>query len=119
MPAPTITPLPTPPSRSTDPTNFAIEADAFVAALPEFATDANAQAVYLDALAIDVDAAAALGTAAIANFKGVYAAGTTYQIGQSVLYTDIFWMALTINTGITPVEGANWKNVSVVDGGTF
>lgn len=119
MPAPTITPLPTPPSRSTDPTNFAIEADAFVAALPAFATQANAQAAYVDDLAIDVAAAAALGTAAIANFQGAYAAGTTYQIGQSVLYTDIFWMALTINTGITPVEGANWKNVSVVDGGTF
>jgi hypothetical protein len=119
MPAPTITPLPTPPSRSTDPTNFAIEADAFVAALPTFATEANAQAAYVDDLAIDVAAAAALGTAAIANFKGTYSAGTTYQIGQSVLYTDIFWMALTINTGVTPVEGANWKNVSVIDGGTF
>lgn len=119
MPAPTITPLPTPPSRSTDPANFAIEADAFVAALPEFVTDANAQASYLDALAIDVDAAAALGTAAIANFRGAYSAGTTYQIGQSVLYSDQFWMALTANTGVTPVEGANWKNVSIIDGGTF
>jgi hypothetical protein len=55
MPAPTITPLPTPPSRSTDPANFAIEADAFVAALPEFATDANAQADYLDDLAAGID----------------------------------------------------------------
>ena len=117
MPAPTISPLPTPPSRSTDPANFAVEADAFVAALPEFQTDANAQAAYLDALAIDVAAAAAL--ASVANFKGVYSAGTTYQIGQSVLYTDFFWMALTINTGVTPVEGANWTNVSIVDGGTF
>lgn len=119
MPAPTITPLPTPPSRSTDPANFAIEADAFVAALPEFATDANAQAAYLDELAIEVDAAAALGTAAIANFKGAYNAMTTYQIGESVLYLDYFWLALTVNLGVTPVSGTNWKNVSIIDGGTF
>lgn len=55
MPAPTITPLPTPPSRSTDPANFAIQADAFVAALPEFVTDANAQADYLDDLSAGID----------------------------------------------------------------
>ena len=68
MPAPTISPLPTPPSRSTDPANFAIEADAFVAALPEFQTDANAQAAYLDGLAtaVDADAAAAAASAAAA-----------------------------------------------------
>lgn len=68
MPAPTITPLPTPPSRSTDPTNFATEADAFVAALPEFVTDANAQASYLDgiATAADADASAAAASAAAA-----------------------------------------------------
>lgn len=116
MPAPTITPLPAAPSRSTDPATFATEADAFVGALPTFGTQANAQAAYLDALAIDVDAAAALGQAAIANFKGVYAAGTTYQIGESVLYNNFFWLALTVNIGVTPVEGANWKNVSIVDG---
>lgn len=116
MPVPTITPLPAAPSRSTDPATFAIEADAFVGALPVFGTEANAQAVYLDALAIDVDAAAALGQAAVANFKGVYTAGTTYQIGESVLYNNFFWLALTINIGVTPVEGANWRNVSIVDG---
>jgi hypothetical protein len=119
MPAPTITPLPAAPSRSTDPATFAIEADAFVGALPTFGTQANAQASYLDALAIDVAAAAALGQAAIANFKGAYSAGTTYQIGESALYNDFFWMALTINIGVTPVDGANWRNISIVDGGTF
>ena len=68
MPAPTISPLPTPPSRSTDPANFAVEADAFVAALPEFQTDANAQADYLDdlAAAVDADAVAAAASAAAA-----------------------------------------------------
>lgn len=119
MPAPQISALPTPPSRSQSPDTFSTDADAFLGALPTFRTQANAQADYLDVLAANVDAAAALGTAAIANFKGAYSAGTTYQIGQSVLYNDFFWLALTINTGVTPVEGANWKNVSVIDGGTY
>ena len=125
MPAPTITPLPTPPSRSTDPANFAIEADAFVAALPEFQTDANAQAAYLDALAIsttdylddlvievNADAALASSSASIAvgaaNYKGDYSAITTYQIGQSVTSAGRQWVAKTVNLGITPVSGINW-----------
>lgn len=74
MPAPTISPLPTPPSRSTDPVNFANEADAFVAALPEFVSDANAQAAYLDALATAADADAA--TAASAASTATAAAST-------------------------------------------
>lgn len=121
MPAPTITPLPTPPSRSTDPTNFATEADAFVAALPEFVTDANAQAAYLDgvASAVDADAAAAAASAtaaansanvaaSVADYQGAYNAGTTYQIGQSVSYNGDLYVANTVNTGVTPVSGANW-----------
>jgi hypothetical protein len=55
MPAPHITPLPTPPSRSQSPDTFSTDADAFLGALPEFQTDANAQADYLDALAATVD----------------------------------------------------------------
>jgi hypothetical protein len=42
-----ITALPTPPSRN-DPTNFATRADAFMAALPAFATETNATAVEVD-----------------------------------------------------------------------
>lgn len=109
-----ITPLPTPPSRSTDPTNFAIEADAFVAALPAFATEANALAV--DVNADEISAAASASAAAIsaniasgaANYRGDYNALTTYQIGQSVSNAGRRWVAKTVNTGITPVEGANW-----------
>ena len=114
MSAPNITPLPTPPSRSTDPTNFAIEADAFVAALPDFATEANAQADYLDdlAAAVDADAAIAEASASIAtgaaNYQGDYNAGTTYQIGESVSYSGRRYVAKTVNTGVTPVDGVNW-----------
>ena len=64
MPAPTITPLPTPPSRSQSPETFSTDADAFLGALPDFATDANAQASYLDALAAAVDADAATASSA-------------------------------------------------------
>ena len=100
MPAPTITPLPVAPSRSTDPATFAIEADAFVGALPVFGTEANALAA-----AVTNSANIAVGAA---NYQGNYNAGTTYQIGQSVSSGGRQWVAKTINTGVTPVEGANW-----------
>ena len=78
MPAPLITPLPNPPSRSQSPETFSADADAFLGALPEFQTDANAQADYLDALAIavDVDAAAADADAAAALASQIAAAAS-------------------------------------------
>lgn len=42
-----ITNLPTPPARSDTPTNFITKADAFIAALPLFVTESNAQAAAL------------------------------------------------------------------------
>lgn len=114
MPAPTITPLPTPPSRSQSPETFSTDADAFLGALPDFATEANAQATYLDGIAsaADADAAAAVAAAAIAvsaaNYKGEYNPATTYQIGDSVSYTGRRYAAKTVNTGVTPADGANW-----------
>lgn len=113
MPAPTITPLPAAPSRSTDPATFAIEADAFVGALPVFGTEANAQADYLDALAIAVDADAQIvELLANANWVGPYSAIATYQIGDAVTYLGGVYIANTINTGITPTDGINWYYVS-------
>jgi hypothetical protein len=55
-----ITALPDPPSRS-DPANFPERADAFMAALPQFATEANALQAEVDeaAEAVDSDATAA------------------------------------------------------------
>jgi hypothetical protein len=114
MTAPQISPLPTPPSRSQSPDTFSADADAFLGALPDFQEEANDQADYLDALAIDVtaDAAAAEAAAAIAagaaNYQGDYSAGTTYQIGESVSYTGRRYVAKTVNTGVTPADGANW-----------
>jgi hypothetical protein len=57
MPAPQITALPDPPSRQ-DPTNFAVKGDAFLGALPTFATEANALATQVNER---VDAAFAAG----------------------------------------------------------
>ncbi len=121
MPAPTISALPTPPSRADDPTNFSTKADAFLGALPTFQSEANAQASYLDGLSVTVDADAVAAAASAvdaansatiaagaANYKGDYSAGTTYQIGQSVSYLGARYTAKTVNTGVTPVDGVNW-----------
>lgn len=90
-----ITPLPTPPSRN-DPTNFSARGDAFLGALPTFATEANALAVAVnaDAVSADADAAtaatkaaeAAASAAAAAAASGAikWVSGTTYQEGAVV-----------------------------------
>jgi len=80
MPAPLISPLPTPPSRSQSPETFSVDADAFLGALPEFQTDANAQAAYLDALAIAVDADAAAADADAASALASRNAASASQI---------------------------------------
>lgn len=101
--------LPTPPLRSDGPATFADRGDAFLAALPQFEIDMNAVGV-LAASAV----AAAPGAIAAANFKGEYAAGTTYQVGQSVSYGGDTWFAKTVNLGVTPVIGANWQRVVTI-----
>lgn len=114
MPAPNITPLPSAPSRSQSPDTFSTDADAFLGALPDFGTEANAQADYLDGLAdqVTIDAATAAysasAAAGAANYQGDYSAGTTYQIGECVSYSGRRYVAKTVNTGVTPVDGANW-----------
>ena len=91
-----ITPLPTPPSRD-DPTNFATRADAFLGALPDFATEANALAVDVNADAVsaaadaaDAVAAAAAATAAANATKWV--SGTTYTEGV-VVWSPITYLS--------------------------
>ena len=76
-----ITSLPTPPTRS-DPANFAVRADVFLAALPTFATEANE-------LAIEVNqkqsvASAAADTATAANTAATQTANASLWVsGQS------------------------------------
>jgi len=136
-----ITPLPTPPSRSDDEATFVSRANAFIGALPTFVTETNAEAAAVDAdrVAAAASASAASGSASAAaasavtadteadraeaaatiasaasNYRGEYAAGTTYQIGQSVSYLGSFFYAKTINTGVTPVQGANWELIGLM-----
>jgi hypothetical protein len=85
--------------------------------LPTFGTEANSQADTVNTQAALATASAAVAGAAsaaaigAANYKGDYAAGTTYAIGASVSSGGKIWVAKTINLGITPVEGANWTEV--------
>jgi hypothetical protein len=90
-----ITPLPTPPSRD-DPTNFATRADAFLGALPDFATEANALAVDVnaDAVAAAADAADAVAAAAAATAAAnatKWVSGTTYTEG-AVVWSPITYL---------------------------
>jgi hypothetical protein len=101
-----ITPLPTPPSRD-DPANFAARGDAFLGALPDFATELN------DALPTINDAIPASEIAvALVNYKGDYSASTTYLVGQSVTYTGIRFLSKKTNLNITPVDGNDWYELS-------
>lgn len=93
MSYPDITPLPTAPSRDQSPDAFTTTADAFVAALPDLVTEVNAAGAYIDTKTISVGN----------DFQGAYSAGTTYTTGQSVLYSDVFYLSLVdSNTGNTP-----------------
>jgi hypothetical protein len=110
MPAPTISPLPTPPSRSTDPANFAIEADAFVAALPEFQTDANAQAAYLDGLADDVTADVAAAAASAADALESETAAAASAAGAAAAADVTAWVSGTnYTTGINVYSPINFQ----------
>jgi hypothetical protein len=88
-----ITPLPTPPSRD-DPTNFAARGDAFLGALPDFATEANALAVDVNA---DAVAAAAAETAATAAAAAATAAANVTKWVSGTTYTEgvVVWSPIT------------------------
>jgi hypothetical protein len=91
-----ITPLPTPPSRN-DPTNFAARGDAFLGALPTFATEANALAVDVNADAVAAAAAETAATAAAAAATAAanvtkWVSGTTYNEG-AVVWSPITYLS--------------------------
>jgi hypothetical protein len=130
-PPPPITALPVAPSRE-DSVNFAARADAFVAALPPFGTEANALAsnVYSNALEAEVDATAAAASqaAAAASAAAAFAAsnvtlwvsGTTYAIGATV-YSPIDFLTYrrkTSGAGTTDpsLDSTNWQLISGIVG---
>lgn len=77
-----ITPLPTPPSTS-DPANFDSRADAFLGALPDFATEANALAASLNNISTTSESSTELTISAIEQTLTVEA-DKSYEVGQSV-----------------------------------
>jgi|13_taG_2_1085334.scaffolds.fasta_scaffold00848_2 hypothetical protein len=121
MAYPPITTLPSPPSRQ-DPTNFADEADAFLGALPDFGTEANALAAYMeDTIAADAQTSAtnaatsataaatsatnaatsetnaATSATAAANSassvaSGAWSSGASYSVGD-VVYSPITYLS--------------------------
>ena len=96
----TITALPSPPSRQ-DPTNFNDRADAFLGALPAFATEANAQAVEVNTASANAVAANQAVIAATNITKWV--SGTTYANGAVV------W---------SPINGLAYRRITASGSGT-
>lgn len=95
-----ITALPAPPTRS-DATNFNARADAFLSALPTFATEANSLASEVNGYANNAAASAATAT----NAPGTSATSTTsLAIGTGT-------KALTVQTGKAFVVG-QWVTVT-------
>ena len=102
-----ITPLPTPVPSRADPANFAARGDAFLAALPTFATEANA-------LEANVDAAEAvcLSVAQTVNVTA-WSSVTSYVVGANVYdaTTLLTYRRKTAGSGgLRPgLNGTNWQ----------
>lgn len=94
MAAPQITALPTPPSRADDPDLFSTRADAFLGALPQFRTEANTQADYLDSLTA---AAFAAGLEDAAANAATATAGANTATAQALIATNAATQATGAN----------------------
>lgn len=118
-----ITALPTPPSRSMNPTAFADQGDIFIAALPTFVTEANAletnvNAKEASAVASASVAAASEAAATASRNATLWAAATNYSIGATV-YSPISYRVYRARTaGVDPTDpSANPTKWGLVDGG--
>lgn len=91
MAAPTITPLPDPPTLLDDPETFAVKASAFVAALVTFQSEVDALGDYLDNLSLQA-ASLDSSTTSIAFGTGskvfTVTAGKAFAAGQFVTISD-------------------------------
>lgn len=115
-----ITTLPTPPTRS-DPVNFNSRADAFLTALPTFATEANTLQADVNAkqtaAAASAAAAAASATASAASANvTAWVSGTTYAIGDN-RYSPITFLTYrrkTAGAGTTDpsADNTNWQLIN-------
>ena len=129
-----ITPLPDPPKR-TEPSTFSDKADAFVAALPQFANEANAQAAQVNsntqaAASSAVSASVSANQASqfaneaaqqafiaqsAANFRGFWASQTNYARGDTVAFDGERYVALRASQGQVPnISGLDWLLITQV-----
>lgn len=112
-----ITALPTPPTRD-DPTNFAARGDAFLAALPTFTTEANAQAdtvniqTALTTASSAVSAASSKAALGAANYKGLWSSLTgALAVPASATHSNIAWLLVNNVADVTlsqPGVSADW-----------
>lgn len=91
MGTPTITPLPTPPLRSDAPRDFSLKADAFVAAIPGFASEANEVAGFVSQRAADANNSA---VAAAASEAGIEEARDEVQLNAELVSTNTVTVVL-------------------------
>jgi hypothetical protein len=122
MTAPTITALPTPPSRQ-DPETFADRSDAFLGALPTFQSELNTLGDYVETTAAEVDADAATASAAAASAVAAagataWVSGASYNAG-AVVYSLIdfqTYRAKTTHSGVATdpsADATNWVQISL------
>ena len=128
MTAPTISTLPTAPSRGSAPSVFVPTADNWVAALPTFGSDANVMAVWMNytaaAVAADDSSAAASAAAALASesaaagsaaFKGLWSGLTgALNVPSTVLHNSRYWVLLNNLADVTASEPgvtADWARL--------
>lgn len=112
----TITALPPAPSRA-DPSTFSDKADAFVAALPTFRTQANALASEVNAWSSSASNSAAIAIAS-ANFKGAWSSLTgALNIPASVLHSSQLWLLVADVADVTahtPGVSASWVDLETI-----
>ena len=101
MTAPTVSPLPTPPSRGDAPETFNADADAFLGALPTLQSEANALGSWMNSTAAQVSTDA--GTANTSRLRA----------GNAVPFST--WTALAAATGM---EAGDRAQVMASDTGT-
>ena len=122
MTAPTITALPTPPSRQ-DPETFADRSDAFLGALPTFQSELNTLGDYVETTAAEVDVDAATASAAAASAVAAagataWVSGASYNAG-AVVYSLIdfqTYRAKTTHSGVATdpsADATNWVQISL------
>ena len=102
-----ITPLPTPVPSRADPANFAARGDAFLGALPTFATEANA-------LAVEVNENAAICESAAQTVNvSAWISGATYAVGDNRFdpVTFLTYRRKTAGAGTTRpgLDSTNWQ----------